>query len=132
MIVLDANILISAMIGVHTKCILRETSKRGVALAVPEPQAAETLRVLVGRLNAPEAEANALLAEAMDHIKRLSPEFYQSHETLARQRLHPRAQPDWPVLAAALAAEGAVWSHDRDFFGAGVPVWSSRNLRFAA
>lgn len=62
----------------------------------------------------------------------LALEFCTAMETHARRRLHERAQSDWSVLAAALAAEGGIWSHDRDFFGVGVPVWSSRNMIHAA
>ncbi len=32
---------------------------------------------------------------------------------------------DWPVIACALALECPIWTEDRDFFGAGVPTWTT-------
>ena len=63
-------------------------------------------------------------------IEVLSVGGYIDHEDAARARLGPRGQPDWPVLAAALAFEHDIWSNDRDFFGVGVPVWTTQNVRF--
>jgi predicted nucleic acid-binding protein len=84
------------------------------------------------KLGFTRADAEEVLDAAMDSVALLAPEFYAAKEAEARQRLHEGGQSDWPILAAALAGGGAIWSHDRDFFGVGVPVWSSRNMRFAA
>jgi predicted nucleic acid-binding protein len=131
MIVMDANILLSAILGKGTVRALDAAVKRGVALGLPVPQLAEASSVLADKLGYRDDEANAALAALASRITLLSPEFYRAHEAAARGRLHRRGQSDWPVLAAALATEGGIWTHDRDFFGVGVPVWSSRNLRFA-
>jgi len=32
---------------------------------------------------------------------------------------------DCPVIACALALESPIWTEDRDFFGAGVPTWTT-------
>lgn len=36
--------------------------------------------------------------------------------------------PDWPVLAAALTLNAPVWTEDSDFFGLGVPTWTTANV----
>ena len=59
------------------------------------------------------------------------PLSYAGDEVAARERLTPRGQPDWPVLAAAIAFDDEIWSNDRDFFGVGVPVWSTPNIQFS-
>lgn len=131
MIVLDANILVSAVLGQQTRRVLARAADGGVALGVPEPQLVEAARVLVDKIGlSPEETAEALDA-VTSSVRPLALEFYTGQESAARARLHARGQPDWPVLAAALAADGGVWSHDRDFFGVGVPVWSTPNMRFA-
>ncbi|WP_199711101.1 PIN domain-containing protein [Tessaracoccus antarcticus] len=44
-------------------------------------------------------------------------------EALARiEILDPR---DWPILAAALTLDCPIWAEDQDFFGTGVPTWTT-------
>jgi predicted nucleic acid-binding protein len=130
-IVLDANILVSAIIGVQTKRVLEAAIERGVTLGIPAPQILESSRVLIDKLGVAVEKAQVGLEAVTAIVTPLGREFYGAKEDAARQRLHQRAQPDWPVLAAALTIDGGIWTHDRDFFGTGVPVWSSRNLRYA-
>jgi predicted nucleic acid-binding protein len=131
-ILLDANILVSAIIGVQTKRVLAGAIQQGLILGVPEPQIREAVRVLTGKLGLTHQDAKIALETVMAGLIPLGAEFYEANEEAARQRLHRRAQSDWPVLAAALTIDGGIWTHDRDFFGTGVPVWSSRNLQYAA
>ena len=131
-IMLDANILVSAIIGVQTKRVLAAAIERGVTLGIPEPQILESSRVLIEKLGLSPEKAQVALDAVTAVVAPLGREFYGAKEDAARQRLHQRAQSDWPVLAAALTIDGGIWTHDRDFFGTGVPVWSSRNLKYAA
>jgi predicted nucleic acid-binding protein len=131
-IVLDANVLVSAILGVQTKTVLANAIERGLSLGIPEPQILECSRVLTEKLGIAPEKSRLALETVMAIVIPLSAEFYGAKEDAARQRLHRRAQSDWPVLAAALTIDGGIWSHDRDFFGTGVPVWSSRNMRYAA
>ena len=132
MIVLDANILVAAVLGRAVPRVLAAAHTRGVSLAVTEPQILEAARVLIDKIGLTHAEARSGLEAVTALVTPLGMEFCAAMETPARRRLHDRAQSDWPVLAAALAAQGGIWSHDRDFFGVGVPVWSSRNMVHAA
>jgi len=43
----------------------------------------------------------------------------------AISRIGSRDSDDWPILAAALAIDCPVWTEDRDFFGTGVPTWTT-------
>ena len=131
MILLDANILVSAIIGVQTKRVLAAAIERGVTLGIPEPQILESLLVLTEKLGLSAEKTQVALEAITAVVTPLGREFYGAKEEAARQRLHARAQSDWPVLAAALTINGGIWSHDRDFFGTGVAVWSSRNLKYA-
>lgn len=131
MIVLDANILVSAVIGRSVPRVLAAVRARGVALGVAEAQFVEAWRTLNEKIGLSAEEARRSLGDVTALLEPLTPELYGPMEQLARQRLHERGQSDWPVLAAALATGGGIWSHDRDFFGVGVPVWSSRNMQYA-
>ena len=43
----------------------------------------------------------------------------------ARERLQGRDQDDWPYLARALVLDCPLWTEDRDFFGCGIPLWTT-------
>jgi predicted nucleic acid-binding protein len=124
-LVVDANVLTSAILGQGTR--IERLHARDVELLVPEPQLDEVLRV-VTRLGIDPDQAGALLTGILASVNPLEEIALTAAEPAARDRLHDRAQPDWPVLAAALTFDANVWSDDRDFFGVGVPVWSTRNI----
>lgn len=50
---------------------------------------------------------------------------YESHRVEALSRIESRDPDDWPIFATALALECPVWTEDQDFFGAGVPTWTT-------
>ena len=51
--------------------------------------------------------------------------FYVERETEARARIEQRDPDDWPVLACALTIDCPIWTEDNDFFGTGVPTWTT-------
>ena len=46
----------------------------------------------------------------------------------ARERLGDRDPDDWPILASALAIGCPIWTEDTDFFGCGVPTWTTSRV----
>lgn len=52
---------------------------------------------------------------------------YGEHEAAARDRI-PRDPNDWPTVALALSMGIGIWTNDYDFFGCGVPVWTTQTL----
>lgn len=40
-------------------------------------------------------------------------------------RIGVRDPMDWPIAAAALALDCPIWTEDKDFFGVGIPTWTS-------
>ena len=128
-LVLDANILVGAILG-RSLPLLTGTALRGVDLTVPAPMVAETAAVVErdGRISS--AEVRRRLKDLLQIVEALPSQAYHGHEEQARERLEARGQSDWPVLASAMALNAAIWTKDRDLFGVGVPVWSTRNIRF--
>jgi predicted nucleic acid-binding protein len=126
-VILDANILIRAVLGRRVREIL-ETHSARVRFFAPDTAFAEARehlpRILLKRGIEPEA-ALAVLAELAVLIGCIDTEIYAGFETAARQRLQKRDQEDWPVLATALALECPIWTEDADFFGAGVATWTT-------
>ena len=132
MIVADTNVLLSAVLGVHTLNQLDYILDRGVDVSIPAPQVAEARRVLTEKLMSKRGDVEAALAQLGERLRLLELSTFEAAERDARARLHERARSDWPVLAAALTFDAAIWSNDRDFFGVGVPVWSTRSIALAA
>jgi predicted nucleic acid-binding protein len=52
---------------------------------------------------------------------------YGQYEAEARDRI-PRDPNDWPAVALALQLGIGIWTVDDDFFGCGVPVWTTETL----
>ena len=122
-LVLDANIMVSALLGASFGFLLL-LFEGGVHMMAPVQQLAEVRKTL-GSRNLDDAAIEARMEELQSVVEPLHPDIFTKHEEWARLRLDERGQPDWPVLAASLATEASVWSHDKDFFGSGAPVWST-------
>jgi predicted nucleic acid-binding protein len=127
MVILDANILIRAVLGNRVREIL-EAHSANVRFFAPDTAFAEAREHLPGILlkrGIDPAPALAVLAELAVLIGCIDGEIYGPLETAARQRLQKRDEEDWPVLATALALECPIWTEDADFFGAGVATWTT-------
>lgn len=127
MLVLDANILIRAVLGAHVLSLLRKYAER-VEFLAPDTafeEAREKLPGILERRKVPVAPAMAMLDLVAGLVQTVDAETYQSFEYLARQRIARRDEDDWPILAAALALDCPIWTEDTDFFGCGVATWTS-------
>ena len=130
MVVLDANILIRAVLGSRVREILEKhsTRVRFFARDAAFNEAREHIPgILLKRGINPEA-ALTVLDELTVLIGSIDVEIYGPFEASARERLQKRDEEDWPVLAAALALECPLWTEDADFFGAGVATWTTDRI----
>ncbi|KQS01342.1 hypothetical protein ASG11_16790 [Sphingomonas sp. Leaf357] len=125
-LVLDSNIVISAIVG-RTDPIAVLVAE-GAELLIPEAQAFEVLKVLQRHFGFDRSGADTAVGQILSRVRMIESTALQPSEDIARRRLDARGQPDWPVLAAAIELDADIWSHDRDFFGVGVPVWKTRNI----
>jgi len=128
MLVLDANILIRAILGKRVRLLLEKYAASGVRFYTPEVAFADAEKYLPALL-AKRGMPTEDLAAAFDYLRSLveplSEETFAGYEAAARQRLRGRDEEDWPILAAALSLACGIWTEDTDFFGAGVAVWTS-------
>lgn len=128
MIVLDANILIRAVLGKRVRQLLETYGEHGIRFYAPEIAYADAEKYLPALLNKrgkSNTDVPAALAYLQSLIEPIGQEAYGLFEAEARQRLRGRDEEDWPVLAAALSLSCAIWTEDTDFFGTGVAVWTS-------
>jgi predicted nucleic acid-binding protein len=128
MIVLDANILIRAVLGRRVRQLLETYAGqdfRFYAPAVAYADAAKYLSALLRKRGKLDGDVPAALEYLQSLIEPIHQDVYGLFEQEARQRLRGRDEEDWPVLAAALALSCAIWTEDTDFFGTGIAVWTS-------
>lgn len=126
-LVLDANILIRAVLGQRVRALILEHVQTTRFFA-PEPAYAEArkyLPALLEKRGVPSASAMAVLEALQTIVRPLEPEVYASMKVQALQRISMRDADDWPVLACAMALTCPVWTEDADFFGTGVATWTT-------
>ncbi len=129
-LVLDANILIRAVLGQRVRRIL-EFHADLISFFIPETaytEAEEHLAELVTKRGGEPEKALRLLRSLAALGAVLSRDVYAEFETEARNRLASRDPDDWPILAAALALGCPIWTEDTDFFGCGVATWTSASI----
>lgn len=131
MVVVDANILIRAVLGRRVRQLIETYSGQGVRFLAPEiafEDAKKYLPALLKKRGKRHADVSASLGYLRNLIEPVHRELYAAFESEARQRLRGRDETDWPVLATALGLGCAVWTEDADFFGTGVAVWTTNRI----
>lgn len=126
-IVLDANILMRAVLGKKVKPLL-EKYYVDVQFFAPEicyQDAKKYLPPLFKKKNLVERDAIDALDKLMRLVNIIDGDTYGLYELEAKQRIAIRDIDDWPVVAAALLLDCPVWTEDTDFFGTGVATWTS-------
>jgi predicted nucleic acid-binding protein len=88
-------------------------------------EAREHLPAILEKRKIPVAPAMSALELVALLVQIVEIETYSAFEAVARERINQRDEDDWPVLAAALALGCAIWTEDTDFFGCGVPTWTT-------
>jgi predicted nucleic acid-binding protein len=132
LLVLDANILVRAVLGRRVLSLLEAYAGR-VSFLTPETAFASVRahlpEILIKRGLSPEAAAHLLEEEILGRLPRLvapvRPELYADLKVTARRRLAGRDESDWPSVALALRLNCPIWTEDQDFFGSGVATWTT-------
>jgi len=127
-IVLDANILIRAVLGQQVRKLIfkHAANTQFFAPDVAWADARKYLPALLAKRQVDPAVLLTVLDRLEAVIQRLDAERYAGKKDEACRRIAERDRDDWPILAGALALDCPIWSEDQDFFGTGVAVWNSR------
>lgn len=79
-----------------------------------------------------DASSGDLLASLLEAIAAnvavIDEAVYAAYEAEAKAR-SARDTEDWPLVACALALDAAVWTHDGDLLGTGVPTWTTETAQ---
>jgi predicted nucleic acid-binding protein len=129
-IVLDANILIRAVLGLRVRELILNNAST-VKFFAPDVAYADARKYLPALLEKRgiDADAAMLVLQQLEHIVLpIDAELYEGMQQQALQRIAVRDADDWPVLACAMALDCPVWTEDADFFGTGVATWTTDRI----
>lgn len=129
-IVLDANILIRAVLGKRVRDLI-QAHAAGVKFFAPDVAYADARKYLPALLT--KRGVDPILAmQVLDVLERvvhpMDIEVYGGLRQQALRRIEKRDADDWPVLACALVLGCPVWTEDADFFGTGVATWTTDRI----
>lgn len=129
-IVLDANILIRAVLGKRVRELIFNNAAT-VKFFAPDVAYADARKYLPALLKKRGVDASAamLVLDRFEGIVQpIDAELYEGMQQQALQRIAVRDADDWPVLACAMTLGCPVWTEDADFFGTGVATWTSDRI----
>jgi predicted nucleic acid-binding protein len=129
-IVLDANILIRAVLGKRVRELIFQNAAKVKFFApdVAYADARKYLPALLQKRGVEAAPAMALLLALEAIVQPVDHELYAGVQQQALRRIAVRDADDWPVLASAMTLACPVWTEDADFFGTGVATWTSDRI----
>lgn len=129
-IVLDANILIRAVLGKRARNLIREHADtvKFFAPDVAYADARKYLPALLEKRGVVSAPAMKVLDCLEVIVQSIDLELYVGMQQQALQRIALRDADDWPVLACAMTLGCPVWTEDADFFGTGVATWTTDRI----
>lgn len=129
-VVLDANILIRAVLGTRVRELIFEAAStvKFFAPDVAYADARKHLPSLLEKRGIKGTAAMKVLDSLESIVQPIDRDLYAGMQQQALQRIAIRDAGDWPVLACAMAIGCPVWTEDADFFGTGVATWTTDRI----
>lgn len=134
-IVVDANIILSAVLGFRSRPLLDMISaRRALVMSI---EASLEVRHVLARLDPDAPMLIEIADEVLQAIEVVESVRYDASLASAEDALHQAVASrngsvsDAHLLALAWTYDADIWSHDRDFAGTGWPSWSNANLAAA-
>jgi predicted nucleic acid-binding protein len=126
-IVLDANILIRAILGRRVRQLLDAYALRVRFLApnVAFDDMEEHVRRRIIGSPTSASELAEFFAYIRESVEPIDAHVYREYEEQARIRLRGKDEEDWPILTSSLALGCPIWTEDGDFFGTGIATWTT-------
>jgi len=129
-LVLDANILIRAVLGIKVRTIISDFNN-SVCFLTPDACFSDAQKYIPTlfqkrKLN-PEIALEVLnrLSSLVDIIEA---DIYEACKEEALARIKQRDIDDWPIVATALTFNSPIWTEDQDFFGTGIAAWTTDRI----
>ena len=119
-VVLDANILVRAVFGVHVRSLL-EQYEDSVGFYTPDiclDDARRYIPLISDARGLDVAAGLFVLDQLILLVEIVDRSLYEEYESSARERMISRDVEDWPVVATSLLLDCPVWTEDQDFSAA--------------
>lgn len=129
-LILDANILIRAVLGNKVRQLLIDNGE-AVEFFTPDvciEDAEKYLPILFEKRGLSFEPALDVLSNLKSLVQVVDEDIYQAKTKEAQQRIKNRDFRDWPVVATALTFNSPIWTEDQDFFGSGLPIWTTDRI----
>lgn len=134
-LVVDASVLVAEVLRARGRALLAHPRLDLVLAADTLSETEHELRqrvsllVQLGHLEATLAERllDEALATVAARVTLVPSEAYANHLEEAQRRI-PRDPRDAPAVALAMVLGCGIWTADRDFFGRGLPIWTTDTL----
>jgi predicted nucleic acid-binding protein len=135
-LVVDASTLVAEALRARGRRLLAhpelELYVAAEAWSETEHELRKRVALLVERGHLDAALVDRLLGEVLailtTRITLVAADVYAARLTEGRRRI-PRDADDAPMVALALALDCGIWTADHDFFGCGVPVWTTDTVQ---
>lgn len=129
-LVLDANIIIRAVLGEKVRRFLLEFSEI-VDFYTPDICIEDVQKhlptIFVKRGMSPEIPLD-VFSNVRKILQVINKNIYEERAHEAQLRMRDRDLDDWPIAATALLFNCSIWTEDNDFFGIGIPVWTTERI----
>ena len=126
-IVVDANILIRAVLGIRVFQLLAKYEGK-VNFYSPDAcfdEARQHLPAILAHRKIEASRGLAVFEQISGMVTPVNQKVYAEYEPFARERIDKRDPDDWPVVAVALPVGCPIWTEDMDFFGCGIATWTT-------
>ncbi len=129
-LILDANILIRAVLGNKVREIILKFGNIAEFFTpdICMEDAEKYLPIIFKKRTLPVEPALEVLNSLKHIIQIVDKSIYSERADEAQRRIKNRDIHDWPVVATALLFNGYIWSEDQDFFGTGLPIWTTDRI----
>lgn len=129
-LVLDANILIRAVLGQRVRQLLIDHAQQVnfFAADLAFDEARRHLPVILEKRGVSAGPGLSVLEVLTAVVCPLGSDLYGHLQRPALARIAERDPDDWPTLACALLLGSPIWSEDADFFGTGVATWTTSRI----
>lgn len=126
-IVLDANIIVRAILGHKVSDLMQRSCSQNdfYTPAMCFGEVEKHLPTICQKRSMALSEPLAAMDKLKDAITAVESEAYSFYEQEAKSRIEVRDINDWPVVACALLLNCPIWTEDNDFFGTGLPTWTT-------
>jgi predicted nucleic acid-binding protein len=125
-IILDANILIRAVLGTRVLQLI-ESAADQVQFYAPDVAFADAMKYLPNLIARRDTQlaAEVALRRLMQIVQSVEIDMYSDYKAAALERIAKRDADDWHILACAMTFNCPIWTEDQDFFGSGVATWTT-------